>query len=219
MVDPSMQSCSISADYKESHERSGQDLYEELPLFMLEEIYKTPEQQQWLKEVIVARLSPRIYGHFVKRSDKNKHTSGISSGVGASSNLGDGDAGLAARQLLSETIVGQGALFTDNSKGHHGGGKGKASRRHRGRPGGVARGVSEEEAVRKELNKDLTAISTLMSNCRAASLAVSVMPCTAELQKDLKEKIVQVKHHQDKIEEMVFGKKCPVSSRDILVSY
>ena len=59
MVDPSMQSCSISADYKESHERSGQDLYEELPLFMLEEIYKTPEQQQWLKEVIVARLSPR----------------------------------------------------------------------------------------------------------------------------------------------------------------
>ena len=73
--------------------------------------------------------------------------------------------------------------------------------------------------MRKELNKDLTAISTLMSNCRAASLAVSVMPCTAELQKDLKEKIVQVKHHQDKIEEMVFGKKCPVSSRDILVSY
>ena len=74
--------------------------------------------------------------------------------------------------------------------------------------------VTEEEAVRKELNKDLTAITNLMSNCRAASMAVSTMPCTAELQKDLKEKIVMVKQHQDKIEEMVFGKKSRASKQD-----
>ena len=83
----------------------------------------------------------------MKRSDKNKHTSGISSGVGASSNLGDGDAGLAARQLLSETIVGQGALFTDNSKGHHGGGKGKGGKGKSKTPR-QARGVLHEGWVR-----------------------------------------------------------------------
>ena len=59
MVDPSMQSFAVAAEFKETHERSGEDLYEEVPLFMLEEIYKTPEQQQWLKDNIVARISPR----------------------------------------------------------------------------------------------------------------------------------------------------------------
>ena len=59
----------------------------------------------------------------MKHADKNKSKTGVSAGATATADLGDGEAGLAARQLLSETITGQGAFFTDTAKGYNGGGK------------------------------------------------------------------------------------------------
>ena len=56
MVDPSMQSCVVSAEYKDENEKIGEGLYEELPLFMLEKIYTSEEEKAFLKDVIVGRL-------------------------------------------------------------------------------------------------------------------------------------------------------------------
>ena len=64
----------------------------------------------------------------------------------------------------------------------------------------------------KELNKDLDAITTLMKSCRAASLTLSKLPHTAEMQQALGDKMDVVKAHQEHLEGMVFGKngkKCP----------
>ena len=58
MLDPSMQTCKISAQYLESNLKETSGVYEELPLFMLEQIYITEEQKAWLKDCIVARPGP-----------------------------------------------------------------------------------------------------------------------------------------------------------------
>ena len=72
--------------------------------------------------------------------------------------------------------------------------------------------LSDEDAEMKELNKDLDAITTLMKSCRAASLTLSKLPHTAEMQQALGDKMDVVKAHQEHLEGMVFGKngkKCP----------
>ena len=73
-------------------------------------------------------LNPRarIYKHFVKHSDKNVAKTSVSQSLSVGAEIGSGDAGLAARQLLAETIVAAGATFTDE-RGPSKGGKGKAS--------------------------------------------------------------------------------------------
>ena len=70
--------------------------------------------------------------------------------------------------------------------------------------------ATEEEAEKKEVNKDLTAITQLLSASRAASLALKKLDHTAELQADLKEKTQKVKEHQDVLETKVFSKELPV---------
>ena len=67
--------------------------------------------------------------------------------------------------------------------------------------------ATEEEAEQKELNKDLTAIQSLQSSARAASIALSKVQHTAEMQTSMKDKVQVVKRHGEKIEEMVFSKE------------
>ena len=58
MIDPSMQSCRVSAEYKDAHQKIGAGVYEELPLFALEKIYSSEEERVFLKEAIVGRPGP-----------------------------------------------------------------------------------------------------------------------------------------------------------------
>ena len=69
----------------------------------------------------------RLYKHFVKHADKNKMITGISNTMGVEADIGPGTAGLAARQLLSESVLSAGATFTDEdvNKPVKGKGKGK----------------------------------------------------------------------------------------------
>ena len=66
----------------------------------------------------------------------------------------------------------------------------------------------------KEMNKDLTAVTNLVTACRAASLALAKLEHTSEMQKDLRERLDKVKLHQETMEEMVFGKKSHVCKQD-----
>ena len=61
MLDPSTQTCKIRSEYLETNLRESSGVYEELPLFMLEQIYKTEEQKAWLKDCIVARPGPIFF--------------------------------------------------------------------------------------------------------------------------------------------------------------
>ena len=80
----------------------------------------------------------RIYKPFVKNEDRNRTSSRISQGLATFSDVGDGDAGLASRQLLAETVVSTGAAFTDDhnkmlasNRGKGKKGKGKGGRQDR----------------------------------------------------------------------------------------
>ena len=69
--------------------------------------------------------------------------------------------------------------------------------------------ATEQEIERKELNKDLTAITQLLTAARAASLALSQLAHTSEMQSDLKDKMEKVKKHQETLDNKVFGQKRP----------
>ena len=55
MLDPSMQSCEVGAQFRDDHSRINEGLFEELPLFALEKIYTSEEEKLFLKECIVGR--------------------------------------------------------------------------------------------------------------------------------------------------------------------
>ena len=67
--------------------------------------------------------------------------------------------------------------------------------------------MSEEEQTRKELKKDMDAITSLMSSIRAASMALSSVPHNVELLAQLKEGMAKIKTHQEQIETMLFSGK------------
>ena len=54
MVDSSMQSCEVAAEFRESHTHENEGLFEEQPLFVLEKLYSTPEEKKWLQDNVVA---------------------------------------------------------------------------------------------------------------------------------------------------------------------
>ena len=169
----------------------------------------------------------------MKHTDKNVNKTNIRQHVSVGADLGGGDTGLAARQLLAETVISAGATFTDEfgragkTRGAKGSGKGKQRGRQDllmllimfvvlmslGSMGHtfLPRQATEEEAEAKEMNKDLTAITNLVSACRAASLSLSKLEHTSEMQTDLKVRLEAVKAHQEKMENMVFGNKPRVS--------
>ena len=164
---------------------------------------------------------------------------GITTGVGVEANVGDGAPGLAARQLLAESVLSAGACFTDEhdaGKQSKGSGKGKNKQGKGGRQAGgastdmrmcrfaiavyaftgeltaclaSAMQATEEEMERKELNKDMTAIANLLTAARVASMALSLLPHTSEMQTDLKDKMQVVKKHQETLDDKVFGQKRP----------
>ena len=72
--------------------------------------------------------------------------------------------------------------------------------------------ASEEEAEQKELQKDLNAITALISQSRATALALSKLDYTSEMQQDLKEKTAAVQQHQEALETMVDTKGSPSSN-------
>ncbi|CAE7255958.1 unnamed protein product, partial [Symbiodinium sp. CCMP2456] len=217
MLDPSFQSMTVEAKFIEEHSKGKEGVYEELPLFELEKIYCTEEQAKWLQEKIVncqegkehpqdpANPRARIYKHYKKGVEKTKTLQKIGTEAKSKADIGDGQAGLAARQLLSESLVAAGASFDDSwadSKSAKGKGKGKRKGEGKG-----PKQVSEEEQTRKELKKDIDAISALLSSCRAASMSLSTLPHNSELLKLLKEGMVKTKGHQEHIETLIFSGK------------
>ena len=68
----------------------------------------------------------RIYKHFKYGKHKTKDKQSIGTETKCKAEVGDGEAGLAARQLLSESIIAVGASFEDTSAAtNKGKGKGK----------------------------------------------------------------------------------------------
>ena len=61
--------------------------------------------------------------------------------------------------------------------------------------------------MRKEIQNDLDAIQALMSACQKASLDLTNHRHVGEMQTELKKRIVILKAHQEKVEEMVFAGK------------
>ena len=65
----------------------------------------------------------------------------MSTGVQGRANLGDGQAGLAARQLLSESVMAAGAAFTDVPTGKN---MGKGGKGGKGKGGGKTKQAGAE---------------------------------------------------------------------------
>ena len=78
----------------------------------------------------------------MKNIDKNKHCSAIETALSTEADAGSGDAGLAARQLLAESIISAGASFTDQSQ------VGKASCKGKGKS---KKGASPRQARHHDL--------------------------------------------------------------------
>ena len=68
MIDPSMQSCKVGAEYRDAHHKIGSGVYEELPLFALRKIYTSEEEQSFLKEARVGRPGPSCVSASTSRS-------------------------------------------------------------------------------------------------------------------------------------------------------
>lgn len=51
-----MKNVEIESYYVQKHEKSSKGEYEELSLMDWEEIYKTPEQREWLAKIIAGTL-------------------------------------------------------------------------------------------------------------------------------------------------------------------
>ena len=68
----------------------------------------------------------RIYKHYKKGLEKTKSSQEVANETKCRADIGDGQAGLAARQLLSESLVAAGASFGDSSAAK---GKGKGKRK------------------------------------------------------------------------------------------
>ena len=137
----------------------------------------------------------RIYKHFKYGKHKTKDKAvELERRQNAKPRLVMAKAGLAARQLLSESIIAVGASFEDTSAATNKG-KGKGKRKGEGKNAKAGRDqqfmhfqcktslliglltitnsnrqVSEEEQTRKELKKDMDAINALVSSIRAASM-------------------------------------------------
>ena len=58
MLDPSMQTCKVGAEYRDSHQKLNTGVYEEMLLWALEKIYTSDEERVFLKECIVGRFAP-----------------------------------------------------------------------------------------------------------------------------------------------------------------
>ena len=74
----------------------------------------------------------RIYKHFKYGKHKTKDKQSIGTETKCKAEVGDGEAGLAARQLLSESIIAVGASFEDTSAATNKG-KGKGKRKGEGK--------------------------------------------------------------------------------------
>lgn len=71
----------------------------------------------------------RIYKHYKKGLEKTKSSQEVANETKCRADIGDGQAGLAARQLLSESLVAAGASFGDSSAPGAAKGKGKGKRK------------------------------------------------------------------------------------------
>ena len=71
----------------------------------------------------------RIYKHYKKGLEKTKSSQEVANETNCRADIGDGQAGLAARQLLSESLVAAGASFGDSSAPGAAKGKGKGKRK------------------------------------------------------------------------------------------
>ena len=67
----------------------------------------------------------RIYKHYKYGHETSKDKQKIGTKTSCKADVGDGEAGLAARQLLSESILSAGASFEDSHASSKGKGKGK----------------------------------------------------------------------------------------------
>ena len=65
----------------------------------------------------------------MKQVDKNKAKVTINTGLSVGAEIGGGIDGLAARELLSESVMGNGAAFTDEFQKQRGKGKGKGKQK------------------------------------------------------------------------------------------
>ncbi|CAE7876783.1 unnamed protein product [Symbiodinium necroappetens] len=218
LLDPTMKNVEIESYYVQKHEKSSKGEYEELSLMDWEEIYKTPEQREWLAKIIAGVLlylgqqgkphpqdkdnpRARLYKIFRRNKDVDKVQSEVGTKTSAKGAVSE-----AAAPLVSEILEGAQADFAGAQEAPKGKGKGKGKDKDK-----EEKKVDPEAQARKELEKDINAISKLAGEARNMGLLLTEwqVPHVDSVQKGLQKHVIILKKIEEEIESMIFNKTKP----------
>ncbi|CAE7300090.1 unnamed protein product [Symbiodinium sp. KB8] len=211
LLDPTMKNVEIESYYVQKHEKSSKGEYEELSLMDWEEIYKTPEQREWLAKIIAGTLlylgqegkphpqdknnpRARLYKIFRKNKDVDKNTSEVGTKTSAKGAVSE-----AAAPLVKEIMEGAQADFAGAQDLPKEKPKPKEKEKEEKK-------ADPEAQARKDLEKDINAISKLAAEARNMGMLLTEwkVPHVDSVQTGLQKHIVNLKTIGEEIDDKVF---------------